>query len=109
MSFDPGLSQRIREHLAIRHDIIEKKMFGGLAFMLNGNMCCGVIDDSLMARVSPEQYTAALKDRHAREMDFTGKPLKGFIYVAPEGIESDQDLHAWIDLCVKFVASLPPK
>lgn len=109
MAYDEGVAQRLREVLAERHDIVEKKMFGGIAFMLSGNMCCGVINDTLMARVGPEQYPAALKETHAREMDFTRKPLKGFIYVAPEGFDDDEDLQVWVDRCLNFAGSLPPK
>lgn len=109
MAFDEGMAQRLRELLSDRSDIVEKKMFGGLAFMLSGNMCCGVVNDTLMARVGPEQYQDALRQAHAREMDFTGKPLKGFIYVAPRGIESDQDLQTWVERCIDFASSLPPK
>jgi len=109
MAFDEGLAQRLRELLSNRLDIVEKKMFGGLAFMLSGNMCCGVVDDTLMARVGPNQYQDALKLPHALEMDLTGKPLKGFIYVTSRGIESDQDLQAWVDRSLDFASSLPPK
>lgn len=77
--------------------------------MLSGNMCCAVVNDTLMARVGPDQYAAALKEKHAREMDFTSKPLKGFIYVAPEGFDADEDLQSWVDRCVAFAGSLPAK
>ena len=109
MAFNELLAQRLRNIFAERSDTIEKKMFGGIAFMLSGNMCCGVVDNTLMARVGPEQYKGALGSPHAKEMDFTGKPMKGFIYVAPSGIESDKDLRAWIKLCITFASSLPPK
>jgi hypothetical protein len=72
-------------------------------------MCCGVLGDTLMARVGPDQYDAALRRPHAREMDFTGRAMRGLVYVDPEGIESDKDLLRWLALCEKFVASLPPK
>jgi hypothetical protein len=77
--------------------------------MVNGNMCCGVVNDTLMARVGPDQYEAALKRPHTRKMDFTGKPLKGFVYVAPAGFESDDDLAGWVKRCRDFVATLPAK
>lgn len=109
MAYDDGVAQRLREALAERRDIVEKKMFGGMAFMLSGNMCCGVVNDTLMARVGPDQYAAALKVKHTHEMDFTGKPLKGFIYVAPEGFDADEDLQSWVDRCVAFTGSLPAK
>ena len=109
MAYDEGLAQRLREQLSDRSGVVEKKMFGGLAFMLNGNMCVGVVDDTLMARVGPDQYVDGLKQKYALEMDFTGKPMKGFIYVEPKGIETDSQLHYWVSLCEKFVLSLPTK
>ncbi len=109
MAYDETLAQRLRKIFADRSDVIEKKMFGGMAFMLSGNMCCGVVDYTLMARVGPEQYKKALGKPHAREMDFTGKPMKGFICVAPSGIESGANLRAWVELCINFASSLPPK
>lgn len=109
MAYDQGLVERIREFFIDRIDIDEKKMFGGLAFMLSGNMCCGVLDDKLMARVGPTFYEDALTKPYASKMDFTGKPLTGFIYVAQTGIEEDQDLHEWLTTCEAFASALPPK
>ena len=109
MAYDETLATRLRNYFSNREDIEEKKMFGGLAFMLDGHMCVGANDHRLMARVGPRQYENALKDMHATVMDFTGKPLTGFVYVEPEAIESDSGLHKWIKQCEKFVASLPPK
>lgn len=109
MAYDEGLVERLREAFGSRPDIVEKKMFGGLAFMLSGNMCCGVVGETLMARVGPTQYEAALLRPHAREMDFTGKAMKGFVYVGPRGFESDADLQSWVTLCEAFVDSLPRK
>ena len=109
MAFDEGLAQRLREILAAREDVVEKRMFGGLAFMVSGNMCCGVLGEDLMARVGPAQYASVLQLPHARPMDFTGKPLKGFVYVGHEGIASDDDLAVWVGLCLEFTDSLPPK
>jgi len=109
MAYDEGLAERLREVFADRDDVIEKKMFGGIAFMVRGNMCCGVIKDSLMARVGPEQYALVLKRPYAREMDFTGRTIKGFIQVDPAGFESDEDLKSWVELCEVFVGSLPAK
>lgn len=109
MAYDEGLAERMREAFSGRIDVTEKKMFGGIAFMVSGNMCCGVVNDTLMARVGPDQYAAALKKPHAREMNFTGKPMKGFVYVAPEGFESDGDLVAWTGLCMDFVSTLPTR
>jgi TfoX/Sxy family transcriptional regulator of competence genes len=109
MAYDEGLAERLREHFAETRGVTEKKMFGGLAFLLHGHMCCGIIGETLMARVGPEQYEAALKRPHAREMDFTGRAMRGLVYVEPEGFESDRDLRRWLALAEKFVTSLPPK
>lgn len=109
MAYDEGLAQRVREYFRDRKDIEEKRMFGGLCFMVSGHMCCGIVDDKLMARVGPENYESCLKKNHANEMNFTGRPMRGFIYVAPGGITVDSDLTGWINICMKFVESLPPK
>ena len=109
MAYDEGLAQRIRDGLAGRPDFVEKKMFGGLAFMVNGHMCVGVNGDELMARVGADRYAGAMKLPHAREMDFTGKALKGFVYVSAAGIEMDTDLGKWVDLALGFIETLPPK
>jgi TfoX/Sxy family transcriptional regulator of competence genes len=109
MAFDDGVAQRLREVFAGQRGIIEKKMFGGIAFMHRGNMCCGVVNETLMARVGPDAYADALARPHAREMDFTGKPLTGFVYVDPPGFAEDSQLREWIGLCQSFTASLPAK
>ncbi|MFO1302079.1 MAG: TfoX/Sxy family protein [Burkholderiales bacterium] len=109
MAFDEGLAQRIRDCLRRRSGTTERKMFGGLAFMANGHMFVGVIGGILMARVGPDEYEHALKKPHVREMDFTGKPMKGYVYVDAPGLESDSDLHYWVSACLRFVASLPSK
>ena len=109
MAYDEGVAERIRELFADRRDVEEKKMFGGIAFMLRGHMCVGVVNEVLMARVGPDQYEDALQRPHARQMDFTGKPMKGFLYVDPAGFESDGALRAWIELCQRFVMTLPAK
>lgn len=108
MAFDDGLAQRVRETLA-DHDVVEKKMFGGLAFMLHGNMCCGIVGDNLMVRVGKEGYDSALAQPHARPMDFTGKPMKSMIYVDAAGLETDEELAAWVERGVLVALSLPPK
>ena len=109
MAYDEQLAGRVRGVLARRKDVSEKKMFGGLSFMLGGNMCCGVDKDNLMIRVGPEQYETALAQPHARPMDFTGRPLKGMVYVDPEGYRTDAALAAWVKRGVGFAASLPAK
>jgi TfoX/Sxy family transcriptional regulator of competence genes len=109
MAYDEGLAERIREIVRSHAGITERKMFGGLAFMARGHMFVGVLDSTLMARVGAEGYAGALARPHVRKMDFTGKPLTGYVYVAPEGFESDEALAYWVKICLAFVASLPPK
>ena len=109
MAYDEGLAFRLEEYFADRGDVEMKKMFGGLCFMVRKHMCCGIVGDTLMARVGPEQYEACLSESHVREMDFTGKALKGMVYVSPEGFEADDDLYHWLKLCEDFIATLPPK
>jgi TfoX/Sxy family transcriptional regulator of competence genes len=109
MAYDQGLAQRIREALDERSDVAEKKMFGGLAFLLAGNMCVGVVGDDLMVRVGPHAYDEALREPHARKMDFTGRPMKGLLFVATEGLEADADLRRWLERGIRFAAALPPK
>lgn len=109
MAYDETLAERLRKALSGASGVTERRMFGGLAFMLDGHMCCGVVGDEVVVRVGPEEYSSALARPHAREMDFTGKPLKGFVYVGPRGVATDDDLRAWIGRAVQFVRSLPPK
>jgi TfoX/Sxy family transcriptional regulator of competence genes len=109
MAYDEGLAQRIRDCLNQRRGITERKMFGGLAFMSNGHMFVGVTNESLMARIGADEYAHALKRKHVREMDFTGKPMTGYVYVDVPGLESDRDLIGWVETCLRFVDSLPPK
>ena len=109
MAYDEGLGQRIRELLSNRRDVSEKRMFGGLAFMVGGNMCVGIVKDELMVRVGPEAYDERVRERHARKMDFTGRPMKGFIYVAPEGFESDAELRRWVGYGLAYASSLRTK
>jgi TfoX/Sxy family transcriptional regulator of competence genes len=109
MAYDQGLAERIRDLLQEQDDLDEKPMFGGLCFMLGGNMCCGIVGDTLMARVGPQAYEACLQEPYVSAMDFTGKPLAGLVYVAPEGVAEDADLARWVQRCEDFVRSLPPK
>jgi len=109
MSYNEGLAQRIRDVLGDRSHISEKKMFGGLAFLLGGHMCVGVVGDELMIRVGPKAYDEAVRRPHARQMDFTGRPMKGFVYVGCKGFESDADLRSWVARGADFAASLPAK
>jgi TfoX/Sxy family transcriptional regulator of competence genes len=96
MAYDEGLAQRIRELLDDDPRISEKKMFGGVAFLVNGKMGVGIIQDELMVRVGPEAFEDALAQPHARAMDFTGRPMRGFVQVAPAGFEEDAELRAWL-------------
>ena len=109
MPYDEGLAQRIRDVLEDRSDIAEKRMFGGLAFLLGGHMCVGVVGEELMVRVGAEGYEAAVREPHARKMDFTGRPMKGFVYVACAGFESDAKLRRWVGRGIRFASSLPAK
>ncbi|MBM4381947.1 MAG: TfoX/Sxy family protein [Deltaproteobacteria bacterium] len=109
MPYDEGLAQRIREVVDDDPRISEKRMFGGVAFMANGNMAVGIIRDELMVRVGPEAYDAAIALPHARPMDFTGRPMRGFVQVAPAGFEDDADLRAWIARGVAFAVTQQKK
>lgn len=109
MAYDEGLAERVREQLAGEPGLTEKKMFGGLCVLVRGNMACGVIGAELMVRVGKGGYEAALALPHAREMDFTGKPLKTMVYVSADGITRDEDLSAWVERGAAHARSLPPK
>lgn len=109
MAYDESVAARIRSALAARNNIDERKMFGGLAFLSRGNMCCGVVGDTLMLRLGNEGAAQALAEPHTRPMDFTGKPLKSMVYVAAPGIASDVDLNRWVRRAVSFAETLPPK
>jgi TfoX/Sxy family transcriptional regulator of competence genes len=109
MAFDESLAQRIRDALARKKNIEEKKMFGGIGFLLSGNLLVGVWKNSLIARLGPEQGDEALLEPHVKEFDITGKPMKGWVLVEPEGVEDDNQLSAWIRRAVKFIGALPAK
>ena len=109
MAIDEAVAGRVRKALTESPDVVEKRMFGGIAFMVRGNMCCGVIGDRLMLRVGPKGYETALSRSHARAMDFTGRPMKGMVYVEPAGFASPRDLKTWIERAMEFVLSLPAK
>ena len=108
MAYDERLAERMREALAPA-SAREVRMFGGLAFMVRDHMCCGVMGNALLARVGPEAYPAALRQKHVRKMEFTGRPLVGYVLVDPPGIESADDLARWLEACLAFVGTLPPK
>lgn len=108
MAFDKSLAERIRQRVARRRNVEEKKMFGGIGFLLNGNILVGVWKNSLIVRVGLDGYEDALLEPHIKEFDITGRPMKGWIMVEPEGVEEDQ-LTGWIERAVKFVGKLPTK
>jgi TfoX/Sxy family transcriptional regulator of competence genes len=109
MAYEETLAQRIREILRTRRSVTERKMFGGIAFMLRGHMLVGVLERSLMARVGPKNYQRALASVGVREMDFTGKPMRGYVFVGPQALKSAAALKRWVELCAEFVAGLPAK
>jgi TfoX/Sxy family transcriptional regulator of competence genes len=108
MAYDEQLAARVRALLSDRADVSERKMFGGLTFMLGGNMCCGVNKDELIVRLDPEREDEAQSRPHARAMDFTGRHMPGFITVQPEGLDGEQ-LDGWVQDAVARAASLPRK
>ena len=109
MAYDEGLVERIRNHFLDDPSCSERKMFGGLAFLLDGHMACGVVGYELMVRVGPERYEQLLKLPYAREMTFTGRPMTGMVFVASAGFDSEAKLAAWLELAANYVRSLPPK
>ena len=109
MAYDEELALRVRQSLGDETGIVERKMFGGLCFMAHGNMLGGVMGDEIIVRVGADRYEDALKQPHAREMGFTGRPMRGFVVVASEGIASDERLNEWVRRGVQFATSLPPK
>jgi hypothetical protein len=109
MAFDEELAARIRAALGSVRGVTEIRMFGGLCFTVRGNMAVGVTGDDLMVRLAPEEGEAALARSGVRPMDFTGKPMKGFVFVGAEGVRTDRMLQGWVDRGVAFASSLPPK
>src|SRR5262245_28367020 len=102
MAYDETLAARIRKLLHGRTDVTERKMFGGLAFMRRDRMCCGIVGADLVVRVPEDEFEAVMRRRHVRPMDFTGKPLKGFVYVSPPGTRSAAALRAWLECGERF-------
>jgi hypothetical protein len=109
VAFDEALAARVRGALRARKGIAEKKMFGGIAFLLNGNMSCGVHGDELIVRLDPEHTEQALREPHVRVFDLTGRPMKGWLLVARDGVAADDDLRSWIGRGVEYARSLLPK
>jgi TfoX/Sxy family transcriptional regulator of competence genes len=109
MAFNEVLAERIRDALARKRAIQEKKMFGGIGFLLNGNLVAGVWKESLIVRLGPDEGEEALTEPHVKEFDITGRAMKGWVLVEPQGVEDDEQLRAWIQRAVKFVGKLPAK
>jgi TfoX/Sxy family transcriptional regulator of competence genes len=109
MAFDEQLAERIRAHLGKRTRVTERRMFGGITFMLQGNMCCGVHRDALIARLGAEEASRALAEPHTRVFDLTGRPMKAWVLVDPEGLAKAGQVEKWVDRAAKYAGSLPPK
>jgi TfoX/Sxy family transcriptional regulator of competence genes len=109
MAYDERLAERIRSALPDSPDVTERKMFGGIAFMVGGNMACGVTGDDVLARVGPDAGEDALDEPHVHPMEMGGRRMKGYVRVASDGVADDEALQAWVDRCAAFAESLPPK
>ena len=106
MAYDEKLAERIRTVIGSRGDVTEQKMFGGVAFLRSGKMFCGIVKDDLMVRVGPERFAAALARAHVRPMDFTGRPVNGYVFVGPGGSRTERAIRNWIDQGMAFVSTL---
>ncbi len=109
MAYDEGLAERVRDRIAAHSGVVEKKMFGGIAFMVSGNMACGVIGEDLIVRLGDDDGPKALEEPGVREFDFTGKAMKSIVFVGPEATADDDDLTGWVDAGAAFAESLPAK
>jgi hypothetical protein len=109
MAFDETLAERIRQRLARRKNVEAKKMFGCICFFINGNALAGVWKDRLIARLGPDEGEAALREPHVRAFDITGRPMRNWVAVEPEGVEHDEQLHDWVQRALRFVTTLPAK
>ena len=109
MAFDEALADRIRQSLARRKSVEERKMFGCVCFLINGNALAGVWKDRPIARLGPDEGEAALREPHVRAFDITGRPMRNWVAVEPEGVEKDDQLKRWIERALKFVKALPAK
>ena len=109
MAYDEELADRVRALFAGRSGVREQKMFGGLCFMLNGNMACGILGSELVVRVGRENLDDALSQPHSRPFDMTGRPIRSFVYVAAHGLATDEGLAEWAGQCIAYAESLPPK
>jgi TfoX/Sxy family transcriptional regulator of competence genes len=109
MAYDKDLADRVRRILAGRADVEERSMFGGLAFMAHGHRCCGLVKNKLMVRVAPDAYDRLLAEPGAGPMDFTGKPMRGFLYVTRAGTSTAADLRTWVKRALRFAEQRPPR
>jgi hypothetical protein len=109
MAYDEDLAERVLGALGGQPGLVQKKMFGGLAFMLRGNLACGVLGNDLMVRVPKDEYETALAKPHVREMDFTGRPMRGWVVVGPAATNGDETLHEWVTTGAAYALTLPPK
>ena len=109
MAYDEALAARVRKALGRKAGLVEKKMFGGVAFLLNGHMCCGILDDSLMVRLDQQDAAKALFEPHTKVFDMTGRPMQGWVVVLANGIAADEALARWVDIGVAYAQTLAPK
>ncbi len=109
MAYDERLAERVLDILGAEPSLVQKRMFGGVAVMLQGNLACGVLKNDLIVRVGKEQQAAALAQPHVREMDFTGRPMRGWVVVGPEATDDDASLEDWVATGAAYALSLPPK
>jgi len=109
MACDEGLAQRIRELLQDDSDVEEKRMFGGVAFLVNGNVSCGVHNEDLIVRLEPEGHAAAILEPFTRTFDITGRPMRGWVTIMRDGCEDDANLARWVERALRFARSLPAK
>jgi hypothetical protein len=109
MAFDEILAERTRQCLARRKNVEERKMFGCVCFLINGNALAGVWKDRFIARLGPDEGEAALREPHVRAFDITGRPMRNWVAVEPKGVEDDEQLHDWVQRALKFVTTLPAK
>jgi TfoX/Sxy family transcriptional regulator of competence genes len=109
MAYDEELADRIRDLLSARADVAERKMFGGIAFMVAGNMACGVLGEDLIVRLGEDESEKALSQDGVRPFDFTGRPMRNIVYVSPERTSDDAGLAEWVEAGADFATTLPPK
>jgi len=109
MAYDQNLAQRMRTYISAYPNTVEKKMFGGIGYLINGNMGCGIHKDYLVVRINPDEYRQALRVPFVKPMDITGKPMKGWIMVSPQGYQDEESLEGWIHRGMQYAQTLPEK